>query len=84
MIFNMWFYFVLVYVMGITAMWCYETDLTPRLVRLSFIWPVRIIYWLGIFILGLLNELFSVFLLAFNLEYGKTRIYKFLNKIFWD
>jgi hypothetical protein len=54
-------------------------ELTPRFVRMSFIWPLRFALFLTMALLNVGNDFLAVILLAFGFYYKETKVYKFID-----
>jgi len=55
-------------------------DVTPSDVRKGLLWPLMLVYFMVRVPIAVLNDLIYGFLLIFNIEYNKTRLYKVIDK----
>jgi len=60
---------------------CNNRSITAHDVRISFMWPLRLLFWFVLTFIYLLNDVIGVIVLATGYDYRTTRVYKWIEKV---
>lgn len=68
--------------LGLGYTTCSHKEVTPKIMRMSLLWPILSMFWFTKAIIWILNDLLSFVLLIFGYRYRESRLFKFIDTKF--